>query len=984
MNNIKGKSILYTDICGRTSTIASEISATIMEYIIEKDNNRIDTICLFAKNIKGFPLIDREKILNEFSISEIEGRKPRELTNDEVGLLLADLLKECTIHKFSDIVKLMDLSAFIKLIQFLDDSYASVKPLIVELFSEFNSVDYKRKAKNALEIRNKLIGHLDERTKEKMTDEELSNEIDELIDFFVLFICDDLNVRLNEYIQQLETLKKKTKYFCFDIDDIAKESLIDKNRIDGVFKRYSFDGEGIKYYGETNPSQVYCVSKELLIKEIREKIELDEKLGPYNDEREQNDTYRILKLTSLLAYEAGRSLMRYQVEELASTHSIILDKSVIEDADSRKYLGANTRFRLMVDSNTRKLLWMKKKDNTNVDCPEFAFVDHMSKCGRLSFFGLPSADKSSLDLIAEYIASRPMERFCVLTRGATKDLSERVATSGNDISVVAKIDNKEIVVMKSSLPFSNDDALALKRLTVLRHESKEAFRNVKLNKMSYTADHNEGTKKQIISTPDISGRCKPVAIPDVVNQFNISNGDNSSIDTIFESEYIVSEGTKLHTENGSEVILEKPITQFGKNAEGGEGAVYLTNTDMVAKIYHRDRRTKNRYDKLKYVISKRLSSENICWPEQILYGDGKCFVGFLMKKVPDNCLPLNKSVLLLDRESFTQAEMPTWNRTDLIVVVQGVLKLFKYLHDHDVLMGDVNPGNIMVDVKGKKQVYFVDCDSYQMGDKYTCPVGTKEYTHPKMNERLGGSEYIDFGKVFRTKDEELYSIAIIAFKILMLNKSPFSYDTEEEIIAAMKDKKFAFENEKSLTESPGPYYKIWINTPYQVRQLFSAVFSSWTAVSLDEWIKAFRRYYNERERYRNELMPQLHPYFMMNNYSVFTCKQCKKEFDVNKKRIKKDSKDLCESCKRILANMPTNEICELCGKTYGAKGIEAFNKNNYGYIYMCPDCRKSDDETVFELTCEQCKGNVKCSKKTMIYLKKKGEKLLCWKCRNKI
>lgn len=41
-----------------------------------------------------------------------------------------------------------------------------------------------------------------------------------------------------------------------------------------------------------------------------------------------------------------------------------------------------------------------------------------------------------------------------------------------------------------------------------------------------------------------------------------------------------------------------------------------------------------------------------------------------------------------------------------------ILRKIKYLHDHDVIIGDINLLNILVVSSG--ETYFVDTDSYQL------------------------------------------------------------------------------------------------------------------------------------------------------------------------------------------------------------------------------------------------------------------------------
>ena len=120
-----------------------------------------------------------------------------------------------------------------------------------------------------------------------------------------------------------------------------------------------------------------------------------------------------------------------------------------------------------------------------------------------------------------------------------------------------------------------------------------------------------------------------------------------------------------------------------------------------------------------------------------------------MKRVPQGYLQLGRSVLLISRPEVQKSILPEWNRETLVQVASGFAKLLEILHENNVLMGDVNAGNIMVHPKNPWNVYLVDCDSYQIADIFPCPVGKEEYTHPHMAARLGMTGKLSFEKCIR-------------------------------------------------------------------------------------------------------------------------------------------------------------------------------------------------------------------------------------------
>ena len=59
-----------------------------------------------------------------------------------------------------------------------------------------------------------------------------------------------------------------------------------------------------------------------------------------------------------------------------------------------------------------------------------------------------------------------------------------------------------------------------------------------------------------------------------------------------------------------------------------------------------------------------------------------------------------------------QRFFPHWKKVDLVILCITILEKIKYLHDHDILIGDLNDQNILV--VSATEVYFVDTDSYQI------------------------------------------------------------------------------------------------------------------------------------------------------------------------------------------------------------------------------------------------------------------------------
>ena len=92
--------------------------------------------------------------------------------------------------------------------------------------------------------------------------------------------------------------------------------------------------------------------------------------------------------------------------------------------------------------------------------------------------------------------------------------------------------------------------------------------------------------------------------------------------------------------------------------------------------------------------------------------------------------PLQKSVfvkpLLLQR-------FPQWQRENLVNVCISFLEHMQYLHALNVLVGDINPMNVLVDGDGTS-VFIVDTDSFQV-EGFPCPVGTVNFSPPHLQNK---------------------------------------------------------------------------------------------------------------------------------------------------------------------------------------------------------------------------------------------------------
>lgn len=348
--------------------------------------------------------------------------------------------------------------------------------------------------------------------------------------------------------------------------------------------------------------------------------------------------------------------------------------------------------------------------------------------------------------------------------------------------------------------------------------------------------------------------------------------------------------------NNKEAILKEEI------GRGGEGAIYTIKDypSAVAKIYYEDKRDSDREEKLKILVKNFFSTKipsnfkkEITFPITRLYSENK-FVGYIMRKVGGKPL---KVVIAGDKR--LKAFYPNANRIDLIKLSIDFLKKVDYLHSLNILIGDINLNNILINKEDLTKCFLVDIDASQV-DNLPCPVGTDEFTPPNLQGK-------NFKNILRKKDDEYFSIAIMLFMILMLGKHPYSRQDGSSPAENIKNHKFpypVFGYIELHKNAPKGYYKnIWTHFPTKLRNLFYETFANDKRFSPKEWIRVLTEYKKgiENKKFTNELAP-ISFYSSKKTVSVI-CESCGKKFDIEENYLNslkaKRFKIICNKCKDI-------------------------------------------------------------------------------------
>lgn len=412
-------------------------------------------------------------------------------------------------------------------------------------------------------------------------------------------------------------------------------------------------------------------------------------------------------------------------------------------------------------------------------------------------------------------------------------------------------------------------------------------------------------------------------------------------DDVLNLTNIPKENEIVYSESRGEIKLLKKV------AAGGEGIIYTTDDlGYVAKIYKKENNTRRKYEKLKRMISKDICCEGICYPKDILYNSYKEFVGYLMPEARGK--ELGKSIFI---KPLFLKNFPNWKKKDTVELCVNILKKIKYLHERNIIMGDINPANILI--ISPKEIYFVDTDSYQIED-FPCPVGTNNYTAPEIQRK----HFPDF---LRTIGNENFAVATLLFMIMLPGKPPYSQQGGEDPISNIINMDFSYplKDEGNGKTPDGPWRYIWSHLTYDLKKAFYNTFKKNcknseenTRLSCDEWLSIFEYYlellnsgkFGEQDKMSEELFPKRYKKILNLSYKI--CKECGKEFPED---ILKDG--VCKECRRkireYLKEVKDKKICIQCGKEFEITNgeYEYYTSKGLEIPKRCKECRKNKDKS---------------------------------------
>jgi len=291
---------------------------------------------------------------------------------------------------------------------------------------------------------------------------------------------------------------------------------------------------------------------------------------------------------------------------------------------------------------------------------------------------------------------------------------------------------------------------------------------------------------------------------------------------------VLGSGSRVRMMDGQGVTLGKEL------AKGGEGAVFeIIGRNEVCKIYHAHKLTLGRQQKMQLMLTRRLTDPAICWPQTLVLDRHKTFRGYVMSRAFGR--PLAHS--LFTPKPWLQKHSD-WNRRRSVRLSISIVKHIMYLHQQNVLLGDINPLNILL--KDEATQYLVDTDSYQI-EGFPCPVGTVNFTPPEI-------QGADFRTFLRSPEHELFAVATLIFMILMPGKSPYSHQGGESGYSNIKQMHFPYPLGENHSKGVplGPWRFCWSHLSYDIKEGFHRSFHSdyryKPRVKLGEWLSLLRDY----------------------------------------------------------------------------------------------------------------------------------------------
>ena len=311
----------------------------------------------------------------------------------------------------------------------------------------------------------------------------------------------------------------------------------------------------------------------------------------------------------------------------------------------------------------------------------------------------------------------------------------------------------------------------------------------------------------------------------------------------FEEGYI--EYKIVEPQEGETIVIQGKTFKLGKRmAAGGEAAIFDLgdeNSDFIAKIYftYLDEQSlkpncvkfralmKKRTEKLEDFFANpnyQIRDPQLIFPLLPIYDSQGVLIGVVMKKVKDGAQPAKQlhDIIMNDQWPFEG-----FTRLDLLTIAHQIVKKVKKVHDHGIIIGDINLHNFLVTGHNSQtlKVYLIDLDGCQI-EGHPSYYETPNYRDPLWDFASGKP---------RTVQNEVFTLLVLLFEIMHLGVHPFSYtgglgknlinDCQEN----MQNRDFPYVKGKPIKSAQGMFAPssarfIFSHMPKSMCNLFRSVF----------------------------------------------------------------------------------------------------------------------------------------------------------------
>jgi DNA-binding helix-hairpin-helix protein with protein kinase domain len=239
----------------------------------------------------------------------------------------------------------------------------------------------------------------------------------------------------------------------------------------------------------------------------------------------------------------------------------------------------------------------------------------------------------------------------------------------------------------------------------------------------------------------------------------------------------------LYDESGRSVSIG------AKLGEGGEGSVYrLANKPALAvKIYTKPM-SADQVAKIRTLSEIRDATLDrfTAWPVGLVLDSGRSPRGFLLPVIE-----AGQDVHQLYTPSSRRQHFPDADWRFIVHVAINVARAFASVHQHRLVIGDVNPKSLLV--LGDGTVRLIDVDSFQVwtraGRYLLCTVAMPHFLPPELHGKPLSSE-------IRTENHDGFGLAVTLFQLLLLGRHPYAgrhlHPGDMPIERAISENRFAY------------------------------------------------------------------------------------------------------------------------------------------------------------------------------------------------